>query len=269
MNNLIIYCVTNKKSKLLEQLPFKLVGVGKEKFTSRYLNCANKINIQKKEKNYSELTFHYWFWKNEMPLIDNNLWVGFCQKRRFWVKNKSVIKNFNDLKKQIITRIPSNWNRYNAIICKPINVDNPKTMKVIKRGFKNLIQDPSILFNKKKQTIKLHFDMHHGFGILDKAIDCMNERDREEFRNFVSKNSIFNPHIMCISKKTILNRWFRDLFDWLFKCEKLFGLKDLAGYDQQRLYAYLAERYLPFWFKKYTRAKESNWIFFDPLSKNK
>ena len=136
-------------------------------------------------------------------------------------------------------------------------------MKLFKRGIRNLIKDPSILFFKKKQSIKLHFDMHHGYGVLTKAIDCMNYKDKNEFKKFVSNNSIFNPHIMCISKKKILNKWFKDLFDWLFKCEKVFGIKNLKGYDQERLYAYLAERYLSFWFKKYTNFKEHNWIFFD------
>ena len=68
---------------------------------------------------------------------------------------------------------------------------------------------------------------------------------------------------MCISKKKLLDKWFKDLFRWLFDCEKIFGFKNLAGYDQQRLYAYLAERYLPFWFKKYSKNKELNWTFFD------
>ena len=71
---------------------------------------------------------------------------------------------------------------------------------------------------------------------------------------------------MCISKKDILNKWFKDLFTWLFKCERVFGIKNLKGYDQQRLYAYLAERYLPFWFKKYTKYREQNWIFFDVIN---
>jgi len=31
-----------------------------------------------------------------------------------------------------------------------------------------------------------------------------------------------------------------------FKCEKVFGYLP-EGYDQERLYAYLAERYLSFW----------------------
>ena len=55
---------------------------------------------------------------------------------------------------------------------------------------------------------------------------------------------------MFISKKKIIDKWFKSLFSWLFSCEKEFGLKNLKGYDQQRLYAYLAERYLSFWFKK-------------------
>ena len=32
MNNLIIYCITNKKSELLEQLPFRLVELVKKNF---------------------------------------------------------------------------------------------------------------------------------------------------------------------------------------------------------------------------------------------
>ena len=43
--------------------------------------------------------------------------------------------------------------------------------------------------------------MHHGFGVLDKAIDIMHLNDRENFRKFVNKEVKFNPHIMVISKK--------------------------------------------------------------------
>ena len=118
-------------------------------------------------------------------------------------------------------------------------------------------------FNEKKQSIKLHFDMHHGYGVLEKSMKLLKKKDREEFYKFVTNNSKFNPHIMVISKKNILNKWFKDLFDWLFKCEKIFGLEKLKGYDQQRLYAYLAERYLSFWFKKNTNYLEWHWTFFE------
>ena len=59
-----------------------------------------------------------------------------------------------------------------------------------------------ILFNLNNSSIKIHFDMHHGYGVLDKAIDVLKIEDREEFRNYVNKRSYYNPHIMFISKKS-------------------------------------------------------------------
>lgn len=122
-------------------------------------------------------------------------------------------------------------------------------MKILKRGFKSLIRDPEIFFNIRKQTVKLHFDMHHGYGNLDKAINLLNSKDKDGFKNFVNISNSFNPHLMFISKPSIANQWFSDLFPWLFRCENEFGFKNLSGYDTTRLYAYLAERYLSFWFK--------------------
>ena len=68
---------------------------------------------------------------------------------------------------------------------------------------------------------------------------------------------------MYISKNDILDKWFKTLFPWLERCEKIFGLNNLKGYDTGRIYAYLAERYASFWFKKYTKYKEQPWIFLD------
>ena len=85
MSNLKIYCVTNKKLDYLEKLPLNLVGVGNENFSNIYLKCNEKDNIYHKEKFYSELTFHYWYWKNLLQL-EKNEWVGFCQKEDFGLR---------------------------------------------------------------------------------------------------------------------------------------------------------------------------------------
>ena len=263
MRKIEIFCVTNLEINFLENLGLNLVGVGKRKFSKKYITCLSGKNIQKKEKNYSELTFHYWFWKNKLSTYRPNVWIGFCQKRRFWLKKSAKVISLKSLKKNILLKVPKKKKFFNSIICKPISVYNPKKMKILKRGWRNLIKDPSIFLNSKKQTIKLHFDMHHGFGVLGQAIDQMQSKDREEFRYFVSTKNKFNPHIMFISKKKILHKWFNDLFKWLFKCEKVFGIKSLKGYDQERLYAYLVERYLSFWFHKYTKTLEWHWTFFE------
>ena len=267
LNNLEIYCVTDKDLLYLKNLPYKLAGVGKSNFSKEY-NLANTLdNIDYKEKYYSELTFHYWFWKNEMKNLENNSWIGFCQKRRFWIKkniSKNDITTYN-LMNYILSESPEEWKNYNSVICDPIYVNGVNKVKLLKRGFKSLIRDPEIFFNKEKQTIKLHFDMHHGYGNLDKAINLLDDSDRDEFRNYVENQVCFNPNIMFIAKIDIANQWFEKLFPWLFRCEKIFSFENLKGYDSQRLYAYLAERYLSFWFKKYSKYIEWPYITFSNI----
>ena len=80
MKNLEIFCVTDKHFNYLEKLKYNLVAVGKNKFPKKYLRCDYGDNIFYKEEYYSELTFHYWFWKNKLKKYKNrNIWIGFCQ----------------------------------------------------------------------------------------------------------------------------------------------------------------------------------------------
>ena len=264
MNKLKLYCTTNKPVNFLENTNINLAWVGLDKKPQNYIGCDNKDNIFYKEKYYSELTFHYWYWKNLFNINDNS-WIGFCQKRRFWIKENTNIDKIdkNNINKHLLLEPLKEWKNYDSIICKPIVVSEVKTMKLIKRGWKNLIKDPSILFNNKKKNIALHFDMHHGYGNLDLAINELKNEDKEDFYNFVYNENSFNPHIMFIARPKILDKWFAVLFEWLFKCEKKIGLEKLKGYDTTRLYAYLAERYLSFWFKKYTNYKEHSWLQLD------
>ena len=151
MSNLEIYCVTNKKLSFLENTTLKLAAVGKDIFSDRYLKCDNKINIYDREKYYSELTFHYWYWKNCLNDSKKD-WIGFCQKRRFWIKSEDDKKiiNTNNLNQYLLDKIESKLNDYESIICNPIYVSGAKKIKMMKRGWRNLIKDPLILFQKQK-----------------------------------------------------------------------------------------------------------------------
>ena len=91
--NLLIYCVTNKDLAFLKNLEYKLAGVGKNKFSEEYIMSNNLDNIFYKEEFYSELTFHYWFWKNELKkFIHRMIWIGFCQKEDFGFKIKKMLR---------------------------------------------------------------------------------------------------------------------------------------------------------------------------------
>ena len=71
---------------------------------------------------------------------------------------------------------------------------------------------------------------------------------------------------ICRSKK-IIKSYYNSLFPWLKKCEDVFGF-NLKDYGEKRIYAFLAERYLSFWFTKYTKPLVWPIIFFD-INKNK
>jgi len=259
-----IFCVTNKEISPLKKNNYTIVGVGKATLPDSYLNCSTKQNIFYKEEFYSELTFHYWYWKNMLD-ISNKEWIGFCQKRRFWIKSasKNIMINKDNLNQHLLVDPEEDWENYESLLCTPINVNNIKKMKILKRGWRSLLKKPSILFDESKQTLALHFDMHHGYGNLNKAIELLETQDRNDFFEYVNSNTKFNAHIMFISKNIILDKWFNTLFSWLERCEEVFGFKNLKGYDTLRLYAYLSERYLSFWFKKYTTHKEQPWVFID------
>ena len=265
MQNLKIYCVTDKVTKTLNNVEYKMGWVGQGNPPENYITCNTKDNIFYKEKYYSELAFHYWYWKNEMKNNNSNDWIGFCQKRRFWVVENSSQEKINkfNFKDNLLKKIPNIWNNYDAIVCKKIDVSNVKKIKIIRRGFRSFIKDPRILFDKNKCTINLHFDMWHGHGNLKKAAKLLDEEDRKDFIEYVNKNTSFHPNIMFIAKNAVTSKWFDALFPWLERCEKIFGFNNLVGYDLQRLYAFLAERYLSFWFEKYTKSLEWPWILYE------
>ena len=50
MNQLEIFCVTNKKIPKLEKSKYKLAAVGMNKFSDIYLTCDKGDNIFDKEK---------------------------------------------------------------------------------------------------------------------------------------------------------------------------------------------------------------------------
>ena len=67
---------------------------------------------------------------------------------------------------------------------------------------------------------------------------------------------------ICNSKEKLKN-YYEDLFPWLEKCEDLFGFENLKGFGMIRIYGFLAERFMPFWFKKNYKTIEWPYIFFD------
>ena len=139
-----------------------------------------------------------------------------------------------------------------------------KLTKFFKKGFKIIIKNPLLLVNKNKRNINFQFDLMHGLGNLNKAIDLLDDFNREDFRNFVNTKISFNPQNMIICRsKEMLKKYYETLFPWLERCEKIFEFKDLSGYGKTRIYGFLAERFMSYWFQKKTSYTTMPIIFYD------
>jgi len=250
-----------KTLSTVKSLGYIPVGLGDDIYSQDWLRDNTLENISNKNKYYSEYTFHYWFWKNILPRVDDNSWVGFCAYREYW-GNKMIPKNNSKINDLVIKKIPPEWENYNTIIGEHIFINNLKFSKLIKHGVWSLFRNPSAIF-KSKRNIRFHFDMWHGNGNLDKAINLLDDENKEDFRKYTRENVSFCRGCMfvCRSKK-IINDYYNSLFPWLKRCEKVFGF-NLKGYGNLRIYAFLAERYQSYWFNKYTKPLLWPVIFYD------
>ena len=260
-----MYCITLKDEHfdIIKRFGYIPVGLGKDIRNKNFITDAIGENISEKNPYYGEYTFHYWLWKNEIKKLNNN-WIGFCQYREFWLLENTdrIYDNFDDLSKDIITNIPKEFDNYESILGEPININQFKLSKLIKKNFLKIASNPSFLFNKKR-NIKFHFDFMHGEGNLDKAISLLDNNDKSDFDYFVNSEVSFNPHNMFICKSNeVLEKYYNSIFPWLKRCEKKFGF-ELEGYGLKRIYGFLAERYMSFWFKKYTKYKTLPILFKD------
>ena len=281
MRNITMYCLClqNKALPELKKLDYVPVGLGNDNFSEGWLRDNTHENISFKNKYYGGLTFHYWFWKNILPTIEDNHWIGFCSHRDFWSNKRKITQDSNfEINKQgipnlirtnnikledfVLNKVPVEWEKFDTIIGEHMYINTLKLSKLIKHGIWALIRNPSALF-KRKRNIRFHFDMWHGNGNLDKAIDLLDDKDREDFREYTRRNTSFcrGDFFVCRSK-TIINNYYNSIFPWLERCEKVFGF-NLKSYGLIRIYAFLIERYLSYWFAKYSKTLLWPVIFYD------
>jgi hypothetical protein len=267
MNNLKIFCMCldNDYLDIVKKLNYIPVGLKNKNFSKEWLLDNTLDNISEKNPYYGEYTFYYWYWKNLLKDKKKEDWVGFCSYRELWGEKKKI-KNKRSIN-SLLKHVPKSWKYYDVIIGEPLILHKPKLMKMLKYGKIAMLKNIKEIFNSQ-MSIKFQFDMFHGVGNLEKAINLLPENDRLDFSTYVKTNKSFNQGNMFISKSSeIIDKYFSEVFLWLEKCEKLFSF-NLKGYSKIRMYTFLAERFMPYWFKKYTKYLEWPVIYCD-INKNK
>ena len=262
-----MFCTTlePKHYEFIKKLGYISVGLGEKNFIGDWFRDNSGQNISKKNKNYAECTYHYWFWKNYLDKHDDE-WIGFCHYRKFWSLEQYNPEDisFNRLEELVLKKIPEKYDEYETILGEPFFVNQFRGMKFIKKGMKIFLKNPFLFFDKTKRNLNFHFDFMHGENNLSKAIDLLDQENQNDFRKFVNTEISFNPFHMFICKsKEKMKNYYEVLFPWLESCEKLFGFDNLQGYGKQRIYAFLAERFMSYWFQKNTKYTTMPIFFYD------
>tara|TARA_Y100000816_G_scaffold291401_1_gene282634 strand:+ start:173 stop:961 length:789 start_codon:yes stop_codon:yes gene_type:complete len=259
-----IFCLSiyNKNYDQLKNLNLIPVGLGKEQFDTKWLNDRGKNNIFEKNSNFGEYTFHYNLWKNNIIDEHYDNWIGFCSYRRFWTKViKEKINSYQELNKYIVKQKEKEWDNFDVILGEPLIFKKIKNMKLIKRNIYEVAKNPKVLF--KKNTLMDQFRIFHGSFFLEKSLELLPNHDKNGFIKFLNSYEL-NPYNMFICKNTkILFQFYNEIFPWLFKCENEFKNKSLSGYDKERIYGFLAERFMPYWFKNNFKTTTCPITFFE------
>jgi len=264
MSSIHHFCITGKNYVFLEKLNIDVILSGSinkdlSKFPTKWHKDSTGENISKKNINFGTLSSHYWFWQNKSPLMDKEDWIGFNHYRRFWVQENSLHNiKIDNLNEKILRQIPDG--NFDVLLPKKIELKNLKLSKLLKKGFLNYIKNPMILFKRKKYTINLHFDLFHGYNLLNKASELLEDDEKGAFKDYINNENSFYPLQIFITKKKFLDLLYEKTFKWIFKCEKTFANIDLRGYGKERLYDFLAERYFSYFFTKNLKIK--TWPFF-------
>ena len=257
-------CLDNSYLNIVRKLNYIPVGLKNKNFSKDWITDDTLKNISEKNPYYGEYTFYYWYWKNMLKNKKEDEWVGFCSYRELWGENKNI-KN-KDSMNSLLKHLPKEWENYDAVIGAPFDLNKPKFIKILKKGKIAMLRNYKEIFNSK-YSIRFQFDMFHGNGNLDKAIKLLPEKDIRDFDKYVKTNFALNQGNMFVCKSyKIIDSYFTEVFSWLEKCENIFGF-NLQGYNKIRMYTFLAERFLPYWFKKYTKSLEWPVVYCD-INKN-
>ena len=237
MKNLMMFCMSMETNHLeaIKGFNYLPVGLGEKIFSEDWFVDNKGENISFKNKHYGEYTFHYWLWKNHLEKIEDG-WIGFCQYRKFWsIEKKNLLpSSLSELKPLLLNNVPREYENFESILGDESFVNKFKLMKFVKKGFKLIARNPSVLLNSRRRNIRFHFDLMHGYKNLDKAINLLDEENRKDFHEFVSRKVSFNPHNMFICRSKIkLKKYYDSLFFWLEKCEHEFGNEQDRAYFKQ------------------------------------
>ncbi len=115
----------------------------------------------------------------------------------------------------------------------------------------------------QNNTLEDQFRVFHGSFYLDTAINLLPKKYRKDFEIFMGGHLLYPYNMFICKNHKVLFKFYEEIFPWLFACEKKFKNTNLVGYNKVRIYGFLAERFMPFWFMKNYRTTTCPITFFE------
>lgn len=192
----------------------------------------SRINIAEKNKNYGELTGHYWVWKNFLPQTDAE-YIGFCHYRRFL--------DFNIFSNEKYAFVPTNEEEFKK-----------RFPSYTEEKIYNVIKDYDIILPHKYsvmgEQIYKQYITHHPKEDLDLALYTLNEIYPQYVDSAIKimTDTAMYPCLNFIMKKKLLNEYMEWIFNFLSALEQKSDWFKRQDY-QTRIPAFLAERFFNVW----------------------
>lgn len=190
------------------------------------------INIAEKNKNYGELTGHYWVWKNFLPQTDAK-YVGFCHYRRFF--------DFNMHKMPNVPFMPIRAN------------DFEKTFpQYTQENILNCIDDYDIILTHKykfEQEILIQYLAYHPGNDINLALEAIRNFSPEYYLHalkFIASKEMY-ACLQFIMKKELMEEYMQWMFGFLNVLEQSSDWSKYDEYMTVRMPAYMAERFFNVW----------------------
>lgn len=211
--SLKIYTLTHKKFDIPKDPMYIPLQVGRAIHEDLgYIGDDTGDNISKKNIYYSELTGHYWIWKN----VTDAEFVGVCHYRRYLINEQEQVFTQKELQKLLET--------YDMITTKKVLLPNPYY-----DGYKatHHVENLDITARVIKELYPDYYD------IYDKTIH--------------SDETYFGNIMIC--KKTLFDEYCEWLFSIFQEMEKFVSVE---GYDDyhKRVYGFISEILLLVYLRK-------------------
>lgn len=219
MNTKILVCI-HKPGRSLQNEVFLPIHVGKT-LSSKDLGIQGDNtgkNISEKNREYCELTAHYWAWKN----LENVDYIGLFHYRRYL-----------DLDR----RSP-----------RLRNIISADKLTVPRCDIKNELSNCDILLSTPyyySVSNKIEYCYSHireDYDILEQVVQELYPEYRKAFRQIMLKRNRQSVGNLFVTRWSIFDAYSQWLFDILFETEKRIKLSPYPY--QQRVFGFMAERLL-------------------------